>query len=202
MAEDCSGTGIAASSQPTAAGDIEEEYAPFQQRGVSSPFLAVNRVAVVTSGRNNHRWAVGAMALVLIAGALAVSAIEVPNEHPSSTPRAKQIVAAQSKAASAWHGPDPDTTSRVQAFSTAADTLKLSSSSIRTASKEPIPQHEFRSQKTAKLLKIASGETRTPKHAVQPKLRYRYSRNMRLFCQRAGRSTPECRIFRHTAKQS
>jgi hypothetical protein len=37
-----------------------------------------------------------------------------------------------------------------------------------------------------------------PKRA-QPRIKYRHSETMRLFCQRAGKATPECRIFRRNA---
>jgi hypothetical protein len=34
---------------------------------------------------------------------------------------------------------------------------------------------------------------------ARPRIKYRYSENMRLFCQGAGKATPECRIFRRNA---
>ncbi|MDP8912203.1 MAG: toll/interleukin-1 receptor domain-containing protein [Pseudomonadota bacterium] len=37
-----------------------------------------------------------------------------------------------------------------------------------------------------------------PKPA-RPRIKYRYSENMRLFCRGAGKATPECRIFRQNA---
>jgi hypothetical protein len=37
----------------------------------------------------------------------------------------------------------------------------------------------------------------------RPSIRYtKYSKNMRLFCQRSGRATPECRVFRHAFRSS
>jgi predicted membrane-bound mannosyltransferase len=38
--------------------------------------------------------------------------------------------------------------------------------------------------------------------APRPKVKYRYSENMRLFCEKAGAATPECKTFRrNTAKR-
>lgn len=37
---------------------------------------------------------------------------------------------------------------------------------------------------------------------TRPKIKYRYSETMRLFCQRSGKTTPECRIFRRNAPRA
>ena len=41
-----------------------------------------------------------------------------------------------------------------------------------------------------------------PKQRAVPKIKYAYSENMRLFCERAGRATPECRTFRRYAPKA
>jgi hypothetical protein len=44
---------------------------------------------------------------------------------------------------------------------------------------------------------------RSARHATRPAIRYTiFSENMRLFCQRAGRRTPECRLFRGQFRHS
>jgi hypothetical protein len=45
-------------------------------------------------------------------------------------------------------------------------------------------------------------KTKAAVKRAQPRIKYRYSETMRLFCQGAGKATPECRIFRRNAPRS
>lgn len=87
-------------------------------------------------------------------------------------------------------------------------------SSVAPAANTPIPTARVRTghagAATRKIhaRRVEEKHVSRPAHhareaAARPSIRYtRYSKNMRLFCQRSGRATPECRIFRHVYRSS
>jgi hypothetical protein len=48
----------------------------------------------------------------------------------------------------------------------------------------------------------ASARPAAPKAKPRPKVRYKFSENMRLFCERAGKATRECRNFNRQARRT
>ena len=59
-----------------------------------------------------------------------------------------------------------------------------------------------KAKRAGRPLEAKRARNEAPKPGVKPKIKYAYSENMRLFCERAGRGTPECRMFRRNAPKS
>jgi hypothetical protein len=79
------------------------------------------------------------------------------------------------------------------------------------AAENPLKAESAKAEKSvgAKVAKTAGSRALATKHAgkarrpraAAPKIKYKYSENMQLFCERAGQGTPQCRVFRRNVRK-
>ena len=137
----------------------------------------------------------GATAMLALAiGAVAIAAMGVAAEDSPIPAVAQQVSEPRVKAGEPLVQAGP----KVLAPQPVAGTIQTLSSASKIHQTVALEQLET-DQLELKPLKSPSKNHSahvSPSRPIKTKIKYRYSANMRLFCQRAGRQTPECRVFR------
>jgi len=159
------------------------------------PALVIIAVGAAATGwMNSQAVANGegarATAAAAISSASAVQPAEArPLAAPESAPTAAPLIAPHPAPAAA-PVPDPmleEKRQRLLAIGSAALAADAPAATETRAERRP----KRSSQASASRRKLLA-----ERRPARPKVKYKYSENMRLFCQRAGAATPECRIFR------
>lgn len=136
----------------------------------------------------------GAWALVMGSGAVAVAAMSVPRHPGPAVAQPAQSSPfgthdrSRSRPPPVVSPPPPPTDTKDT--STHRGTAASAVAGARSTEK-PRPKQRKTTQLTKEVVR-----DRSSRRTAKPKIKYKYSANMQVFCERAGRSTPECKIFR------
>jgi hypothetical protein len=184
-------------------------------RRVDAPAAAASGRADEAAPRRRGRavFVLAAVALLLIA---AVAGLLMFRHQPAANPPPQAPMAAEAPTAAAppatAHPPTQPMPAQSGQGTPPAPTLDSPrSTAAAAAAAQPVPPVEAQSPSASEPERPPANGTPAPhrprvkksSHAQRrPAIRYtRYSGNMRLFCERSGRGTPECRVFKAATRK-